>query len=58
MLLAENPETSDGSIRELLERRQMDLIICPDGIDAVRKAYLRKPGFGGIVGTDTKGPGF
>ena len=44
VLLAENPETSDGSIRELLERRQTDLILCANGIDAVRKAYLRRPG--------------
>lgn len=43
VLLAENPETSDGSIRELLEKWQTDLILCANGIDAVRKAYLRKP---------------
>ena len=43
VLLAENPETSDGSIRELLESRQTDFIICTNGIDAVRKAYLKKP---------------
>jgi len=43
VLLAENPETSDGSIRELLENRQTDFIICTNGIDAVRKAYLKKP---------------
>ena len=43
VLLAENPETSDGSIRELLEKRQTDFIICTNGIDAVRKAYLKMP---------------
>ncbi len=43
VLLAENPETSDGSIRELLEKRQTDFIICTNGIDAVRKAYLKSP---------------
>ena len=43
VLLAENPETSDGSVRGLLERRGMEIIACDNGIDAVRKVYGQKP---------------
>jgi len=43
ILLAENPETSDGSVRGLLERQGMQIISCDNGIDAVRKVYEQKP---------------
>jgi diguanylate cyclase (GGDEF)-like protein len=43
ILLAENPETSDGSVRGLLERQGMQIIACDNGIDAVRKVYGQKP---------------
>lgn len=43
ILLAENPETSDGSVRGLLERHETEIVACANGIDAVRKIYARKP---------------
>ncbi len=43
VLFAENPETSDGSVRGLLERQGMEIIACDNGIDAVRKVYGQKP---------------
>ena len=42
VLLGEDPETADGSIRELLEKRDVDLIVCSDGIEAVRKSLSKK----------------
>jgi len=43
VLFAENPESSDGSVRGLLERLGSEIIFCDNGIDAVRKVYGQKP---------------
>ena len=43
VLFAENPETSDGSVRGLLERQGVEVVACDNGIDAVRKVYGQKP---------------
>ena len=43
VLLGENPENSDGSVRKLLEIQQTVIIPCGTGIDAVRKAHAQKP---------------
>jgi len=42
-LLGEDSNTSDGSVRGLLDAQDAELILCGNGIDAVRKAFLRKP---------------
>ncbi len=43
VLLGEDSDASDGSLRKVLEVRDAELIRCGNGIDAVRKAFLRKP---------------
>jgi diguanylate cyclase (GGDEF)-like protein len=43
VLFAENPDTSDGSVRALLERLGTEIVSCDNGIDAVRKVYGQKP---------------
>lgn len=43
VLLGKNPDTSDGSVRELLEGQDAQFVECYDGIETIRKAVLQRP---------------
>jgi len=43
VLLGENREGSDSSVKELLEQRNIEVLECADGIEAVRKSFAKKP---------------
>ena len=43
ILLGENKESFDASIKDLLEKRGIVVYECPDGIEVVRKAFTESP---------------
>lgn len=43
VLLGKNPNTSDGSVGGLLEGRDVEFIECSDGIETIRRAFLKRP---------------
>lgn len=43
VVLAENPETTDGSVKRLLEKRNVILFPCSDGLEAIRASFSKRP---------------
>ncbi len=43
VVLGENPETSDGSVKRILEKRNAILFLCIDGLEAIRACFSKGP---------------
>jgi len=43
VVLGENPETSDGSVKRILEKRNAILFSCSDGLEAIRACFSKGP---------------
>jgi two-component system cell cycle response regulator DivK len=43
VLLCEDNESSDGFLRKYLEQLNIKVLACTDGIDAVRKSFMKNP---------------
>ncbi|MCF8146026.1 MAG: diguanylate cyclase [Deltaproteobacteria bacterium] len=43
VVLGENPETSDGSVKRILEKRNAILFPCSDGLEAIRICFSKGP---------------
>jgi len=43
VVLGENPETSDGSVKRIVEKRNAILFSCGDGLEAIRACFSKGP---------------